>query len=89
MREELQRAFLLTRFEQHLGGARVGPGGDERRVWTRPRAAGLRRGAGDGGLGFIWGAMYLWRRSTIAPIVSHGGFNWLEIVRYLVIGPGA
>jgi membrane protease YdiL (CAAX protease family) len=24
VREEVQRAFLLTRFEQHLGGARVG-----------------------------------------------------------------
>ena len=34
------------------------------------------------------GAMYLWRRSSVAPVVSHAGFNGLEIARYLVVGSG-
>ena len=37
-------------------------------------------------LGAFWGVVYLRRRSAVAPIVSHAGFNSLEIVRYLVGG---
>ena len=89
LREELQRAFLLTRFEQHLGGARVGLVVTSVAFGLAHVLQGFDAMLATAVLGFIWGAMYLWRRSTIAPIVSHGGFNSLEIVRYLVIGPGA
>jgi membrane protease YdiL (CAAX protease family) len=89
LREELQRAFLLTRFEQHLGGARVGLVVTSLAFGLAHVLQGFDAMLATALLGFIWGAMYLWRRSTIAPIVSHGGFNSLEIVRYLVIGPGA
>ena len=34
----------------------------------------------------FWGATYLWRRSIVAPAVSHAGFNVLEIVRHTVMG---
>ena len=37
-------------------------------------------------LGAVWGIIYLRRRSAIAPMVSHAGFNSLEIVRYLAMG---
>lgn len=86
VREELVRAFLLHRFEQHLGGAAVG-------VVVLSTAFGL--GHFDQGwdavittgvLGAIWAVIYLRRRSSIAPIVSHAGFNSLEVIRIAAVG---
>jgi membrane protease YdiL (CAAX protease family) len=37
-------------------------------------------------LGAFWAWMYLQRRSSIGPIVSHAGFNSLEILRVAIIG---
>ena len=81
VREELQRAFLLQRFEQHLGGATVG-------VIVLSAAFGLGHIVQGwdavittGALGAFWAIVYLKRRSVIAPMVSHSGFNTLEIVR--------
>ena len=86
LREELQRAFMLRRFEQYLGGAVVG-------VWVISIAFGLghlMQGwdavITTGTLGAFWAWMYLRRRSSIAPIVSHAGFNSLEILRLAVLG---
>ena len=87
VREEVQRAFILTRFERDLGGPVVGlvvtslafgAGHASLQGWDAALATGL--------LGAVWGVIYLRRRSAIAPMVSHAGFNSLEIVRYLVGG---
>ena len=81
VREELQRAFLLHRFEQHLGGAAVG-------VVVLSVAFGLGHYVQGwdavittGALGAFWAVMFLKRRSSVAPVISHAGFNSLEIVR--------
>lgn len=81
VREELQRAFLLRRFEQHLGGPAVG-------VVVLSFAFGLGHYpqgwdavVATGALGAIWAIVYLRRRSSVAPIVSHAGFNSLEVLR--------
>jgi uncharacterized protein len=86
VREELQRAFLLHRFEQHLGGATVG-------VIVLSAAFGLGHVVQGwdavittGALGVFWALLYLDRRSSIAPIVSHAGFNSLEVVRVALSG---
>jgi membrane protease YdiL (CAAX protease family) len=86
VREELQRAFILRRFEQYLGGAVVG-------VWLISIAFGLGHvmqgwdaAITTGTLGAFWAWMYLQRRSSVGPIVSHAGFNSLEILRVAVIG---
>jgi membrane protease YdiL (CAAX protease family) len=86
VREELQRAFLLHRFEQHLGGAWVG-------VVVLSIAFGLGHFMQGwdavittGTLGALWAVVYLRRRSSVAPIVSHAGFNSLEILRVAVWG---
>jgi membrane protease YdiL (CAAX protease family) len=86
VREELQRAFLLRRFEVWLGGATVG-------VFTASVAFGaghLLQGADaaitTGALGVFWGILYLRRRSVVAAVVSHSGFNLLEIVQFLATG---
>ena len=87
IREELQRAFLLRRFEMHLGGAAVG-------VIVLSVAFGLGhivqgRDAAitTGVLGAFWTVVYLQRRSAVAPIISHSGFNSLEILRVAITGP--
>ena len=41
-------------------------------------------GIATGLLGLMWAVMYVRRRSSVAPVVSHAGFNSLEIVRIAV-----
>ena len=88
IREELQRAFLLQRFERHLGGAAVG-------VVVLSTAFGLGHvmqgwdaAIATGALGAFWAVVYLRRRSSIAPIVSHSGFNSIEVLR-VALGGGS
>ena len=85
VREELQRAFMLRRFE-YFGGDKVG-------VVVLSIAFGLGHvvqgwdaAVTTGALGFVWAVMYLWRRSSIAPIVSHAGFNSIEVLRIAIAG---
>jgi uncharacterized protein len=89
VREELQRAFLLRRFERHLGGTVIGvivlsvafglghvPQGSDAVIVTAL-------------LGLMWAVMYVRRRSSVAPVVSHAGFNSIEIVRIAIGDPTA
>lgn len=86
LREEIQRAFILHRFEQHLGGARVGLVlyslvfglGHSLQGWDAVLTTAM--------LGLFWGYIYITRRSIVAPVVSHSGFNAAEIFVYFVAG---
>jgi membrane protease YdiL (CAAX protease family) len=31
-------------------------------------------------LGAVWGLMYLWRRSVVAPVVCHALFNLAQVL---------
>ena len=86
VREELQRAFLLRRFEQWLGGAQVGLIVTSLAFGAGHVTQGRDAAIVIGGLGAFWGFVYLRRRSVVAPIVSHSCFNLLEIVQFLAIG---
>jgi membrane protease YdiL (CAAX protease family) len=86
LREELQRAFLLRRFEQYLGGAGVG-------IFVLSVGFGLGHYVQGwdavittGALGAVWAWIYIRRRSSVAPVVSHSTFNALEIVRVGLMG---
>jgi membrane protease YdiL (CAAX protease family) len=86
VREELQRAFLLRRFEQHLGGVVVG-------IIVLSIAFGIGHAVQGwdavittGVLGAFWAVVYARRRSVVAPVVSHAGFNTLEVLRVALIG---
>jgi membrane protease YdiL (CAAX protease family) len=87
LREEVQRVFLLHRFEQYLGGATVGlvvlsvafGAGHAMQGWDASIATGL--------LGLTWGWIYLRRRSAVAPIVSHAGYNAAQILQAIAV-PG-
>ena len=83
LREEVQRGFIVHRFEQHLGGAPLGVAaysvafglGHVEQGWDAALATGM--------LGGIWGIIYLLRRSIVAPVVSHAGFNLLQLIKFL------
>jgi len=86
VREEVQRAFVLHRFGQCLGGGWLGLVlfsaafglGHAMQGWDVAVATGL--------MGAVWGAVYLVRRSAIAPMLSHALFNAGEVFRYTLYG---
>lgn len=85
LREEVQRAFVLHRFRQHLGGATVG-------LWVSSVAFGLGHllqgydaALLTGVLGLTWGAIFLRRGSLLAPLVSHAAFNLVEVARQALV----
>jgi membrane protease YdiL (CAAX protease family) len=83
VREEIQRGFILHRFERYLGGGIVGVVvysvafglGHEYQGWDAVVTV--------SSLGAIWGTIYLIRRSVIAPMVSHAGFNLAQVLRFI------
>jgi len=83
IREEVQRAFLLRRFEQWLGGARLGLVLTSLAFGAGHFIQGADAAVATAALGAFWGAVYLKRRSIVAPVVSHAGFNLVQILQYL------
>jgi membrane protease YdiL (CAAX protease family) len=86
VREEVQRAFILHRFDQHLGGAPLGL-----LLFSLVFGAGHVIQGWDvafttAALGAFWGIVYLVRRSIGASVVSHAGFDLAQIVRYAIYG---
>lgn len=86
IKEEIQRAFVLRRFGQFLGGERLGL-----LVFSLAFGAGHLMQGWDVGvvttlLGAFWGILYLRRRSISASVASHSGFNVAQIVQFLVAG---
>jgi uncharacterized protein len=82
IKEELQRAFILTRFRQHLGGAWLGLV-----LWSAAFAAGhyLQGFQGvivAGVLGLLFGTLYLVSRSLVAPMVSHAAYDVVVLIGY-------
>lgn len=85
VREEFQRGFIVHRFEGFLGGGAVGVLlygilfglGHFEQGWDASVVTGT--------LGVLWGLVYLRRRSIIAPMVSHAGFNLAQVVKAVVL----
>ena len=86
LREELQRAFLLHRFEHHLGGIWVGLAVVSVAFGLGHQLQGWDAVIATGALGAIWGLVYIRRRSSVAAIVSHAGFNAIQIVVAMATG---
>jgi membrane protease YdiL (CAAX protease family) len=81
VREELQRAFILHRFEQSLGGVKLG-------LVVFSLVFGLLHvdQGGDvalavGSLGLFWGLLYVKRRSAVMGMANHAGFNALQVLQ--------
>ncbi len=86
VREEVQRAFILHRFRQHLGGAAVGLILFSVVFGLGHSLQGTDVAVTTAALGLFWGVVYLRRGSIAAPVVSHSGFNTAEIVRSAILG---
>jgi len=86
VREEVQRAFILSRFERHLGGGWVGLAVSSLGFGLGHVIQGRDVAVTTAALGAFWGLVYLRRRSIVAPVVSHSGFNAAEIIRYTFYG---
>jgi membrane protease YdiL (CAAX protease family) len=85
VREEVQRAFLLRRFEQSLGGGWFGVVVTSASFGLGHYLQGADAMVATGLLGAFWGIVYLRRGSVAAPIVSHSGFNLLQLLQLLVL----
>ena len=88
LREEVQRAFILRRFEQHLGGAAVGLVVFSVAFGLGHLVQGRDAAIITGLLGALWGVLYLVRGSMVAPFVCHAGFNATEVLIAYVGGGG-
>ncbi len=86
LREEVQRAFILHRFQQSLGGAWLGLGLFSVVFGLGHLQQGRDVAVATAALGAFWGAIYITRRSIVSPAIAHAGFNVSEIVRNAVGG---
>ena len=85
VREEVQRGFILHRFAQYLGGAVVGVVIFSAVFGLGHIDQGIDAAIATGVLGAAWGVLYLARRSIVAPMVSHAGFNLAQLVKYAML----
>jgi membrane protease YdiL (CAAX protease family) len=85
VREEIQRAFVLHRFNVWLGGGAVGIVVGSLAFGAGHLVQGRDAAIATGLLGVFWGIVYLRRGSVVAPMISHSGFNLLELLQYLVL----
>lgn len=82
IKEELQRAFIITRFRQYLGGAWLGL-----LIWSLAFGAGHYAQGLQGVLaatlfGFLFGLVYLARGSLVAPILAHSVYDSAALLGY-------
>jgi membrane protease YdiL (CAAX protease family) len=82
IKEELQRAFVLTRFRFYLGGAGLGL-----ILWSLAFGAGHYVQGVQGIVvaatyGLIFGAIYILSGSLIAPIVAHSAYDTVALLAF-------
>lgn len=84
LREELQRAFILHRFEQRLGGVRLGLTVFSITFGALHVDQGIDAAIAVGALGLLWGVLYIKRRSAVAAIVNHASFDAAQVLQVLI-----
>ncbi len=82
IKEELQRAFILTRFKTHLGGAITGL-----ILWSLVFGAGhylqgMQGVAAATAFGMLFGIIYLARGNLIPPMVAHGLYDTAALLAF-------
>jgi membrane protease YdiL (CAAX protease family) len=85
VREEIQRAFLLSRFERSLGGTTTGVVVTSAAFGAGHFLQGVDAAIATAALGAFWAIVYLRRRSIVAPLVSHSGFNLIQLTQFFVM----
>jgi len=79
----VQRGFIVHRFDQYLGGAYVGVAAYSVAFGLGHLEQGWDAALATGVLGAIWGYVYVVRRSIVAAVVSHSGFNLLQLIKFV------
>ena len=82
-REEIQRGFILRRFQQYLGGGAVGLIIFSVVFGLGHLEQGMDATLTTGLLGAAWGGLFLVRGSIGAPMVSHALFNLAQLIKYV------
>jgi membrane protease YdiL (CAAX protease family) len=82
VREEIQRGFILHRFERFLGGGAVGIVAHSALFGLGHYEQGIDASIAIATLGAVWGVVYLTRRSIVAPMVCHSLFNLAQLVKF-------
>lgn len=85
LREEVQRAFIIRRFDQYLGGPALGIVLFSAVFGLGHLEQGHAAAIATGVLGAAWGGLYWARGSVIAPVVSHAGFNLAQLLKYVTL----
>lgn len=85
VREEVQRGFIAHRFGQYLGGALWGVAVYSVFFGLAHFEQGYDAMIATGLLGFVWGLVYIARRSIVAPMVSHAAFNLTQLLKHLAL----
>jgi len=83
VREEVQRGFIVRRFDQYLGGGLIGVAIYSVVFGLGHIEQGYAAAIATAALGALWGCVYYVRRSIVAPMVSHAGFNLGQLVKYV------
>lgn len=86
LREEIQRAFILHRFSVWLGGTTIGLVLTTIAFGAGHLTQGLDAALAIALIGLLWGTVYVRRQSAVAPIVSHSGFDLLQIAQFVLGG---
>lgn len=85
VREEIQRAFLIHRFDVWLGGGVVAVIVTSTAFGVGHLIQGVDAALATALMGAFWGIVYLRRRSCLAPMVSHAGFDLLQIAQFFFV----
>jgi membrane protease YdiL (CAAX protease family) len=85
VREEVQRGFIVHRFGQFFGGGLFGVLFYAVLFGLGHIEQGYDVALATSALGLLWGFVYLRRGSIIAPIVSHAGFNLVQVLKHLAL----
>ena len=83
VREEVQRGFIIRRFDQYLGGWVMGIVAYSVVFGLGHIEQGYAAAIATGMLGMGWALIYWRRQSIVAPMVSHAGFNLAQLVKYV------
>ena len=86
VREEIQRGFVLRRFEGYLGGGSVGLVVFSVVFGLGHLEQGRDVALATATLGAFWGLIFLRRRSIVGPMVGHAGFNLAQVIKFLTLG---
>jgi membrane protease YdiL (CAAX protease family) len=86
VREEIQRGFVLRRFEQYLGGGATGLIVFSALFGLGHLEQGRDVALATAVLGAFWGGIFLRRRSIAGPMVGHAGFNLAQVIKFIIVG---